>query len=88
MVKVLAATGEHDRAEQIARTITEPDDQAAALTGLAKAVGLPQADRLLAKAFALGSWLTPLPVVAQLYPHKISQIIDAVSAYDASCEFR
>ncbi|WP_331732305.1 hypothetical protein OG592_41510 (plasmid) [Streptomyces avidinii] len=65
-------------AEQIARTITDPDQQAQALTEVAKVVALPQAGHLLATAFALGSWLTPLPVLAKLHPEEVLRIANAV----------
>jgi hypothetical protein len=67
----VAATGDHQRAEQIARTIAEPDWRAQALTSVAKAAGPPRARRLLGEAFSLGSWLTPLPVMAQFYPQEV-----------------
>ncbi|MGW2821801.1 hypothetical protein ACWC24_12445 [Streptomyces sp. NPDC001443] len=74
----MAAAGDYERAEQIARTITNPSEQAQALTGVAKAVGLPRADHLLGEAFALGSWLTPLPVLAKIHPQEVIRIADAV----------
>ncbi|SHN37975.1 hypothetical protein, partial [Actinacidiphila paucisporea] len=71
-------------AEQIARTITDPDRQAQALTRVAKVVSLPRAGHLLGEAFALGSWLTPLPVLATIHPQEVIRIADAVYADDRS----
>ncbi|MBR7834173.1 hypothetical protein KDL01_12935 [Actinospica durhamensis] len=77
VVTAMVAAGELARAEQLARTITDPDQQASALTEVAKRAGLPRAGNLLARAFALGWWLTPFPVLAWLYPHQAARIADA-----------
>ncbi|MER5757466.1 hypothetical protein [Streptomyces sp. NPDC002088] len=71
-------------AEHIARTITNPYQQAQAMTELAKTVGLPRADYLLGRAFALGSWLTPLLVLAKIHPQQVIRIADAVYTDDRS----
>jgi hypothetical protein len=62
----VATVGDHDRAralavdaEQIARSITNTYWQAQTLIGLATAIGLPVACRLLGEAFAVGSWWVP-----------------------------
>jgi hypothetical protein len=74
----VAEAGDHDRAEQIARSITDPRWQAQALTNLAEVVGSPGAGRLLGAALAVGSWLVPLPVLGRLYPRVVARIADAV----------
>ncbi|WP_143031648.1 P-loop domain-containing protein [Actinacidiphila guanduensis] len=84
LAQVVAGADNHQRAEEIARTLTNPDQQAHALTRVASVVGLPRASHLLGEAFALGSWLTPLPVLALIYPQEVLRIADAVRAYDRS----
>ncbi len=56
--------------------------RAQALAEVATAIGLPRAGRLLGEAFAVGSWLTPLPALAKLYPQLAIRIADAVYADD------
>ncbi|MEH0513399.1 hypothetical protein QBC31_22250 [Streptomyces sp. B21-079] len=85
---VAAAAGDPERAEQIARTITNPDGQARALAEVAKFVALPRAGHLLGEAFARGSWLTPLPVLAKTYPQEVIRIVNAVYADDPSLDVR
>ncbi|MFD5633542.1 hypothetical protein ACFWJM_05270 [Streptomyces sp. NPDC127077] len=76
--KYMAVAGDHEQAEQIARSITEPRRKTQALTEVAGITGRPRASHLLGQAFVLGSWLTPLPVLAQLYPREVIRISDAV----------
>ena len=38
---------------------------------MAEAVGLPRASHALGEAFARGSWLTPLPVLAKIIPQEV-----------------
>lgn len=78
-----ATAGDHEqatrlaqRAEQIARTLVDPGEQAGALTGLGAVVGPPWAHRLLAAAMAVESWRGCLPVLAQLQPRVVLQIAD------------
>ncbi|MEU9381116.1 serine protease [Streptomyces sp. NPDC048279] len=85
----VAIAGDHERArrlaadaEQIARSITDPDRRAQALAEVAKVSSLAQAIRLLGEAFALGSWLTPLPTLAKLYPQEMIRIADGVDVDD------
>jgi tetratricopeptide (TPR) repeat protein len=73
----VAAVGEHDHAVQIARDITNPAHQAQTMTDLADVIGLPGAGPLLGEAFAIGSWLGPLPVLAKLYPALMVRIADS-----------
>ncbi|MER6075006.1 hypothetical protein ABT187_40605 [Streptomyces sp. NPDC001817] len=74
----VATRGEHLQAEQLARAIPDPQKQAQALVSAAEAVGTPHAGHLLGRAFVLGSWLTPLPVMAKLFPAELIRIADAV----------
>ncbi|MEU6774584.1 hypothetical protein [Streptomyces sp. NPDC046759] len=46
----MGATGDHKRAERIAGTIADSGQQAQALAGVAKVVGLPRAGHLLGEA--------------------------------------
>lgn len=77
----VAAAGEVEHAEQVARSITDPHQQAEALTELAQFSGLPVAHRcrLLGEAFAAGSWLAPLPVLAKLFPQLVIRIAERVT---------
>ncbi|MFI9602752.1 hypothetical protein ACIHCX_23380 [Streptomyces sp. NPDC052043] len=84
VAEAVAAAGDHEHAEQIARAITNPERRARALTEVAKVVGPSRAGCLLGEAFTLGSWLTPLPVLALLYPQEVIRIADAVYAEEAS----
>ncbi|MFJ4931673.1 hypothetical protein, partial [Streptomyces sp. NPDC088736] len=68
--------------EKVARTISNQDQQAQALTEVAKTVGLPRAGHLLGEAFSRGSWLTPLPVLAKILPQEMIRFADAVCADD------
>ena len=80
----VAAAGDLRQAEEIARAFTDPDHQARALTEMAKVVGLPWADQLLAEAFTLGSWLPPLRALAKLHPLEVFRIADAMYASDGA----
>jgi len=82
ILEAVAAAGDLDCAEEIAFTITPPDQQAPVLTSIAEVAGLPRACRLLGAAFAVGSWLTPLPVLAKLRPHLVIQIAEEVYGDD------
>ncbi|MBE8520689.1 hypothetical protein ILP97_24920 [Amycolatopsis sp. H6(2020)] len=82
VAQATAAAGDLDRAEQIARSIAHPREQAQALITIAEVIGMPQPDRFLGAAFAVGSWTAPLQALAKLYPHVMAQIADDVSAND------
>jgi hypothetical protein len=82
----VADAGDPGRAEQIARSITDLHQQAEALVKVAEVVGLPHGCRLLGEAFAVGSWLAPLLVLAKLRPRLVIQIADEVYGNDSSCE--
>ncbi|WP_338672270.1 hypothetical protein V1460_04485 [Streptomyces sp. SCSIO 30461] len=95
VARALAAAGDPARAcelatsaEHVARTIADPGQQAWALTEVAKVVGLPRAGHLMGEAFALGAWLTPLPVLATLHPQEVIRIADAIYADELSCDAR
>ncbi|MGC4981601.1 hypothetical protein ACLQ18_13310, partial [Streptomyces sp. DT193] len=80
VAEAMAEVGCHERAEQIARTLTDPYQQAQALVGVAKVVGVARAGHLLGEAFALGSWLTPLPALAKIQPQEVIRIAGAIYA--------
>jgi tetratricopeptide (TPR) repeat protein len=62
LATALGRAGEIDRAEVLARSIGDPDEQARALTTLA-ACAPARARRLLARAFLVGDWTIPLPAL-------------------------
>jgi hypothetical protein len=74
--RLAAEAGDTDRAVTAARGIMDPSERARALAEIAGQVGMPAAGRLLAEAFAVGSWLIPLRVLAQLQPQIVLQIAD------------
>ncbi|GAA2369458.1 hypothetical protein [Dactylosporangium salmoneum] len=78
VAKAVAATGDADRAVIIAHAITDPDRQVWTLTAVAGCVGMPRARHFLGLALSMGSWLTPLPILAQMQPHIVLQIADDV----------
>ncbi|WP_433917379.1 hypothetical protein OIE50_50790 [Streptomyces canus] len=74
----VARTGDAEQAAKIARSIGGPKQRTQALLEIAQTIGAPSASRFIAEAFTLGSWLTPLPVLAKLYPAEMIRIADAV----------
>ena len=72
----MAVAGDPDRAETIAQAITDPYHQARALVQVAGVAGMPLARRLAGRAFAVGSWVTPLSVLATLELEVVLQITD------------
>ena len=91
VARAVAAAGNLDRAkhvatmaEQIARTITGPSQQTLALTAIAQVAGLQWACRLLGEAFAVGSWMVALPVLARLRPQAVLQIAEEIYGDDRS----
>jgi hypothetical protein len=84
VAKAVDAVGDRDWAERIARAIADPDKQAQALAEVALVDGLPRGYRLLGAAFAAGSWLVPLPVLAKLRPQLVIQITDEVYGNDSA----
>ncbi|GAA1262443.1 hypothetical protein GCM10009665_60130 [Kitasatospora nipponensis] len=79
-VAAALASTDADRAERVARIIPDPREQTWALAAIAARVGPPAADRLLGEAFALGSWVTPLCVLAWIRPHDMIRFADLVLA--------
>ncbi|WP_341716422.1 hypothetical protein QQG74_20690 [Micromonospora sp. FIMYZ51] len=76
LAAIAVAIASHDpqRAEAVAATIAEPDRRAETLAEIAHVVGLPAGRHLYAQAFILGSWLTPLPTLAELEPGLVLRI--------------
>ncbi|MFB9539736.1 MULTISPECIES: hypothetical protein [Streptomyces] len=72
------AANDPDRAKAIARSVANPFGRAQVLTALAKAAGMPHAGPLLSEAFAVSSWLVPLPVLAVVQPRVAVRIADEV----------
>jgi hypothetical protein len=86
VVRAVATADDIERAETLARAATDPDQQAHTLTGAAWAATATgdanRACRLLGDAFASGSWLLPLPVLAKLRPKLVLQLANEVSGHD------
>ena len=88
----MAAAGEHGRAETITRSLTTPDRQAQALTGLAAtnaaAGDHERARRLLISALAVASWQVAIPVLAEHWPQVVLRRVKELSGKDLSsrCE--
>jgi hypothetical protein len=78
LAPAIAALGNLDRAEHICKTITaiSSDERARALTEIAEFADKPSAHRLLGEAFAIGSWLVPLPALTKLRPDIVVRIAD------------
>ncbi|GIG93169.1 hypothetical protein [Plantactinospora endophytica] len=78
LAAVAVATAPRDprRAEAVAGTITRPDLRAETLAEIAHVMGLPAGRQLYARAFILGSWLTPLPALAELQPGLVLRITE------------
>jgi hypothetical protein len=66
LVRALAAAGEHDRAEQIARSITHPNMQSQALADLACEAEPVKARSMIADALAVGRWTISLSALARV----------------------
>lgn len=87
LVTAVAQAGNLDRAEAVARTITDPYDQARALneliTAAAKVGDLDSAGRLLGRALLVdlpGVWW--VETVADFFPSAIEEVLSIlVSAY-------
>jgi len=70
VAQAVAETGDHARAESVARTIIEPTLQASALASLADSAAamgeMECARRLVARLLAAGNWTSTLHVLARL----------------------
>jgi tetratricopeptide (TPR) repeat protein len=79
VAEALAWAGEANRAEKLAREIPHdsPFERAHALMTIAEAVGLPEANRLLAEVFALGRWALAIIALATLRPELVVPIANA-----------
>ena len=78
LAKTLIITGSLEQVERIIQVISNPYQQAWALTEVAKAADPLTARHLLNRALAIGWWLTPMPVLAILSPMDVIRIADAV----------
>ena len=80
MAGALAKAGQHEQAETIARSITDPHRQAQALAAVAKALvawGDRRQARLVASAAcAIGYWTIVLEVVLSLEPSALRVLAD------------
>jgi tetratricopeptide (TPR) repeat protein len=66
------------QAIQAARELSNADERAATLTGLAGILGRPFAGALLAEALTIGPWHQPMTILAELYPQVILCMADIV----------
>lgn len=83
----MAAAGDRERARRLAAdaeqlTRADPERHAWVPAQAAKAGSPPQASHVLGKAFALGPWPTPLPVLAMFYPQEAMRIVSALYTDD------
>ncbi|WP_176984838.1 hypothetical protein [Asanoa ishikariensis] len=76
LATAVAATGDYDRAEQIVRSISNPNVQAEALADLAAVVNPERNRTLIADAFTLGRWTIPLQALAWIDPTTIQTFAD------------
>ena len=80
MAGALAQAGQHEQAATVARSITDPDEQAQALAAVAKALAARrdtrQARHVAAAACAVGRWTTVLKLVLSLQPPALRVLTD------------
>lgn len=80
MAGALAEAGQHEQAETVARSITDPDEQAQAPTAVAWALAAKgdtrQAHHVASVACAVGQWTTVLELVLSLEPLALSVLTD------------
>ncbi|MET9386914.1 hypothetical protein ABZY09_39280 [Streptomyces sp. NPDC002928] len=79
LAAALAAAGHRDRALALAHTITEADALAEAPSSIADTLEPSEAKPLIAEAFRLGKWTTPLKSLARTAPSAVVAITGAVS---------
>lgn len=82
LASALTAARQHARAATIARSILDPDRQAAALTRLADVLEPLQAADLLIEALAVGPWHSILPSIARVDAATLLAFVD--EAWDGS----
>ncbi|GAA2909183.1 hypothetical protein Acy02nite_88850 [Actinoplanes cyaneus] len=76
-----------DLAETVARSITDPDQQAQALAQIARAIASADPDRasrVLGKVLAAESWMAPLSVLGEFWPQVVLRCVDALSVNERS----
>ena len=75
VAETLAQAGQHQQAEALARSITNPDRQTQALTAMAKALvargETRQAHHVASAACAVGQWTKVLGLVLSLEPSAV-----------------
>jgi hypothetical protein len=72
----VAAIGDRDRAEKIARSVTKPDQQARALASVASTADPMRARSCIASALAVGRWSIPLNASAHTDPRALLTFAD------------
>ena len=76
----LAEAGQHEQAETVARSITDPDEQEQALMAVAKGLmawgDTRQAHLVASAACAVGRWTTVLELVLSLEPSALRVLTD------------
>lgn len=80
MAGALAGAGQHGQAETVARSFTNPDRQAQALTAVAEALvargDTRHAHHVASAACAVGHWTTVLGLVLSLEPSAVRVLTD------------
>ena len=88
MGEALATTGDHDRAETVARSIDYPVYQTWALAAVAGAIAttgdLDRAGRLLGSVLAVASWQESLTVLAKHWPQTVLRCAKELSGNERS----
>ena len=75
----MAAAGDFDRAEALARSITDPGRQAQALADLASVAEPARARPCIVGAFAVGRWTIPLAALARVDSVVLSVFADELA---------
>jgi hypothetical protein len=74
--EALAEAGEVDRAEAVARSASNPSDEAAALIEVAARADPERARPLVAQALRVADWTAPLRLLPSLEPDAVSALAD------------
>ncbi|WP_405812921.1 MULTISPECIES: trypsin-like peptidase domain-containing protein [unclassified Streptomyces] len=79
VARAAAVLGDSDRAEALARSVSEPRKRAEVLVDVAQE-DVMRARRLAAEAFTIGYWVTPLRILADVDPGALMAIANDLSA--------
>ena len=89
VAEAIATAGDHDRAENVARSLKDPDQQAQALTTVAEAIATAgdhdRAGWLMGGGvLAVASWQVSLSLLAGHWPQVILRHVDELSGNERS----